>query len=145
IPDLIASPTTITYGSTSALEEGEVDGYFRELNGMDYTTTYEVSLDDVEPGTFYYKLSIENINGDPVYSPVMTLQIEGEEEEPAEVKAFPSAMGAGAYATGGRGGQVIKVTNLNNSGPGSLRDALLKTFPRIIVFDVSGTINLTSI
>ncbi len=57
--------------------------------------------------------------------------------------AFPGAEGHGRYVTGGRGGQVIYVTNLNDdNNPGSLRYALNKIGPRIILFKVSGTIQL---
>lgn len=61
------------------------------------------------------------------------------------IPAFPTAEGYGALSVGGRGGRVIEVTNLNDSGPGSLRQALqYETGPRIIIFKVSGNIYLNS-
>ena len=56
--------------------------------------------------------------------------------------AFPGAEGYGKYATGGRGGKIFIVSNLNDKGPGSFREAAATKEKRIIVFAVSGTIHL---
>jgi hypothetical protein len=71
------------------------------------------------------------------------------EQEPestasSQILAFPGAEGFGKYTTGGRGGQIVVITNLNDDGPGSLREAIQKKGPRIVVFAVSGYINLES-
>lgn len=58
--------------------------------------------------------------------------------------AFPEAVGFGANAKGGRGGAVLFVENLNDSGPGSLRAALEAKGPRTVVFRTGGTIELKS-
>lgn len=73
---------------------------------------------------------------------------EEEEEKPVQVVeeafAFPGAEGFGQNATGGRGGRVIYVTNLNDAGPGSFRAAVLAAGPRFVLFTVSGNISLKS-
>ena len=56
--------------------------------------------------------------------------------------AFPGALGWASATPGGRGGEIIRVTNLNSEGPGSLRAAIEAEGPRIVVFEVGGVIDL---
>ncbi|MSU22194.1 MAG: polysaccharide lyase [Opitutus sp.] len=60
----------------------------------------------------------------------------------AKIPAFPGAWGGGMFSFGGRGGKVIVVTNLNDSGPGSFREACEAAGPRIVVFNIAGIIRL---
>lgn len=77
-----------------------------------------------------------------------SLPVENADEMPIPIQeeayAFPGAEGFGRNTTGGRGGKVIYVTNLNDSGPGSLRDAIKASGPRYVLFKVSGNIALKS-
>jgi hypothetical protein len=60
----------------------------------------------------------------------------------ATVPAFPGAEGGGKFSFGGRGGKIFVVTSLEDSGPGTLRDACEAAGPRIVVFNVAGIIHL---
>jgi len=60
----------------------------------------------------------------------------------AKIPAFPGAWGGGMYSFGGRGGSIFVITNLNDSGPGSFREACEAGGPRTILFNVAGILRL---
>ena len=138
------------------------------------TTTKETSLtyDDLVSGTAYQfkvRVSVGGVNSpysqalsvttlgestpgpDPGPGPTPTpseyyaqFKIPAAEDQHGQALAFPGAEGGGMYTTGGRGGKVIHVTTLADSGAGSLRAALAESGARTIVFDVAGLIELKS-
>lgn len=87
--------------------------------------------------TYYWRVDEEDEKGNITKGNVWSFK-------PAQL-AFKGAEGYGRFAVGGRGGKVIEVTNLNDDGPGSLKDAVNQEIgPRTIVFTISGNIELKS-
>ena len=136
-------------GSTSARNVEIVD----LTPGTDYNFQVR-SSDGTRTSDWSASLSVSTVKGeDPVDppgpGPDPNLSANYEEflipaiEEDGKARAFPGAEGGGMWATGGRGGKVLHVTSLADSNTeGTLRWAVSQNYPRIIVFDVAGVIEL---
>ena len=134
------------------VKNGSVKGRNVKVEGLTKATDYRFGVKAVNAGgeSAYTFLDARTAGeATPGPGPVPT-GIEYEDfaipavEEDGTARAFPGAEGGGMYTTGGRGGKVIHVTNLNDKGTGSLRAAIETSGARTIVFDVAGTIELAS-
>ncbi|MCM4172539.1 hypothetical protein DHD32_13695 [Arenibacter sp. TNZ] len=159
--EVIITEVSEPSNGTAVINEDNTITYTPNTNNPEEVITEEVTSETeevvteeipAEKDTFTYTTSVTNPD-DTVTEETGSVTVTVADKTPTEptsptdmgaLKAFPGAEGFGKNTTGGRGGIVVEVTNLNDSGSGSLRSALSLKGKRTIVFKVAGNINLNS-
>jgi hypothetical protein len=131
---------SVTLNWSAATDNIGIDHYQITRDNSPIGTTSMTSYTDnsvSQNSEYSYQVIAFDAAGNNTVSDALSVSVTSNS---SEVKAFPGAEGFGSNATGGRNGTVIKVTNLNPTGTGSLQAALNMDTTRIIVFEVSGVI-----
>ena len=153
--DLVSQATSYSWTllqSGTQQQKGTVTGRNVKVEGLSKATDYRFGVKAVNADgeSDYAWLDARTGGEDTPVTPPGPSTVTYEDfaipayEEDGVARAFPGAEGGGMYATGGRGGAVLHVTNLNDKGEGSLRAAIEAKGARTIVFDVAGVIDLQS-